>query len=796
MKTSYNWLTKHIPISTSINELTDKLTLLGLECSYKKIDKSFNNVIVGKVVNCKKHPDSDHLNICEVNVGDEANLQIICGAPNVKKDILVPVAPIGASLNNGTFKIKKVKLRGVESNGMICSEKELDLGSDNDGILILNYSDEDIGTPIENKIKISNDYLIEFDMTPNRGDCFSHLGVSREIALINNGKVLNTECNYESSNFKMEDNIKINIHEPKLCKRYSSVLVKNITVKESPNWLKESLELIGQKSINSVVDIANYVMFDLGQPLHAFDYDLINGKEIHVKKIENKQKFISINNDEYLISENDLVICDSEKPIAIAGVIGGKNSCVSDNTKNILVESAVFDDVSVRKTSKFYDLSTESSKRFERGVDIEFSQIAMHKFVEMLLDICGGDVSFDEIDIYPNIKSKTEIDFNLKSCNKFLGTEIKENKVLEIFKSLNFEILKTKESIRCKIPFYRNDLSRTVDLYEEVARVYGYDNIPSMQSCSMPYSALIKDSMNIENLLTQFLVSNGFNEHYSNSLISDDYTKLNDNIPVKLSNPLSQEMSFMRNSIIPGLLDALSYNERRKQKNVNLFEIGSVQYIESKKNNMNNFIEDRILGIGLLANDIKFWQKKITFDFYKIKGFILELLKSMNFSNINFFPYDSSFSDFSMKIIIDENYEVGNIYELNSKIKKNYRLKSKIFIAEINIDRLNELQNKREFKYIKPSQFPSVIRDISILIDSKIQNKDLEKSIYNKGTNLLKNVVLFDYYKDKNLDSNKISLSYSLKFQSNTKTLKDKEVDILVENIISFLKKKYDAQQR
>ena len=793
MKTSYNWLTKHISISKSINELTDKLTLLGLECSYKKIDKSFKNVIIGKVINCEKHPDSDHLNVCEVNIGNESNLQIICGAPNVKKNILVPVAPIGATLSNGTFKIKKVKLRGIESNGMICSEKELGLGPDNDGILIFDYCDQDIGTPIENKVKISNDYLIEFDMTPNRGDCFSHLGVAREIALIDSSKVLNTEYKYENSNFKIEDNVKINIHESKLCKRYSSVLIRNITVEESPNWLKESLELIGQKSINSIVDIANYVMFDLGQPLHAFDYDLINGKEIHVKKVENKQKFISINNAEYLISKNDLVICDSEKPIAIAGVIGGKNSCVSHNTKNILVESAVFDEISVRKTSKFHDLSTESSKRFERGVDIEFSQIAMRKFVQMVLDICGGEVSYDEIDIYPNKVSKTEIDFNLKSCNKFLGTQITENNVLDIFKSLNIEILKIKDSIRCKIPFYRNDLTRTVDLYEEVARAYGYDNIPSMQSCSMPYSVLIKDSMDIENLMRQFLISNGCNEHYSNSLVNIDNTELNNNIPVKISNPLSQEMSYMRNSIIPGLLDALSYNERRKQKNVNLFEIGSIQYLESDKN---NFIENRILGISWLANDIKFWQKKITFDFYKIKGFILELLKNMNFSNIKLIPSESSFADFSMKIIIDDNHEVGNIYELNSIIKKKHRLKSDIFVAEVNINRLKELQNRYEFKYVKPSQFPSVIRDISILVDSKIQNLDLEKSIYKKGTNLLKNVVLFDYYKDKNLDSNKISISYSLKFESNSRTLKDKEVDILVENILSFLKKKYNAKQR
>ena len=796
MKTSYNWLSEHIEMPTNIDKLVEQLTLLGLECSYNKVRTTFKNVVIGYVEKCKKHPDSDHLRICEVNIGEKSNIEIICGAPNIRKDIFVPVAPIGSSLDNGKFKIKKIKLRGVISNGMICSEKELNIGDDHQGIMILNTCESNIGKLFEKVYKIEDDFIIEFDITPNRGDCFSHLGIAREIALIEDKDIISSKYNFKTSNYNISDKIKVNLLEEELCPRYSCRLVKNVNVGKSPDWLKKKIESIGQKSINNIVDIANYIMFDTGQPLHAFDYDKIIGKEINIKLAQTNQIFTSINNIDYKLKNDDLVISDSKKPLAIAGIIGGSNSHVTTETKNILIESAVFNDIKIRKTSKFHDVATDSSKRFERGVDIDNTIDAMNKFISILLEICGGEVSSDLFDFYPKKVINKKIKFDLKLCNGFLGININEKQVLDIFKKLNFKLNKISPNIlSCIVPLYRNDLNRSVDLYEEVARVYGYDNIPSLQSCKIPYKVLIEDKMSIENDLRQFLVSNGFNEHYSNSLISKKDSQFSNKIPVKLANPLSNDMLYLRNSILPGLFKALSFNERRKQSNVSLFEIGSIQYSKKETFDLNDIIENRFLGIAWLVNDIKHWQGNIKIDIFEVKGMILKILHKYNIFNADLFESNNSFTDLSIDIKINNHY-LGSIYKLNTEIKKQYNLKSENFTAIINLDKLMRYRSDNLIKFVKPSQYPGTSRDISILVNSKVKNIDLKKCIFENAGELLTNIQLFDYYKGKDIDDDKVSLSYSLLFQSFSRTLHDVEIDEIIIRILSSLSKKYKAIQR
>ena len=792
MKISRDWLNNYIVSNKTDDELVDAFTDLGLECASKKNNSIDVNIVVGEVVSCIKHPNADRLKICEVDVCDDELLTVVCGAPNVRKNILVPIAKVGSNL--GDFKIKKTKIRDVVSNGMICSEKELGISDEHEGIMIL---DENLqkGEALDIALSIKDDSIFDFDITPNRGDCFSHLGIARELSIIESKKIKKENIEFKRHDFDTADLIKVNIKDNNLCSRYACRIVKNIKVKESPQWLKKRLSSIGQKSINNVVDLSNFIMFDLGQPLHIFDYDKLNGKKIEVRLAKKNEKILCLNNELKKLSDDDIVIADSKGPVAIAGIIGGFDSQVDNDTTNILLESAVFNEINIRKTSKKYEYDKEASKRFERGVDYDNIIYVMEKFTKLLIDISGGEASNDFIDIKANINNLRKIKFNFKNCNNFLGIDLSISEYKKIFSKLFIHIETEKNNFICTVPSYRNDLYREVDLYEEVARVYGYDKIPSLQSCTIPYSVLIKDELGLENKIRQFLSSNAFNEHYSNSLISKSDTDFFSNtVPVKLANPLSKDMKYLRNSIFPGILKALSYNERRKQENLKIYEIGSIQHYETKKKKTDVIVEDRFLGIAWLGSTLKYWQGNIKQDFFKVKGEVLELLKFCGIKNVSFIESQANFSNMNVEIIID-NKNVGNISELNTKIKSNYSLISQVFIAGINLNLVKKINNNKN-KYLKPSQYPLINRDVSILIDNIIKNKDIEENIYKNAGELLIDLKLFDLYQGSDLPENKVSLTYSLKFQSISRTLKDKEIDVLVNKIVLSLKKKFKAIQR
>ena len=783
MKISRNWLANYITSDKTDNQLVDMFTQLGLECTVHHYKNNFSNVIIGKVLECEKHPNADKLKLCKIDLGSKVE-EIICGAPNIKKGLTVPVAIIGSKI--GDFKIKKAKIRDVYSNGMVCSGKELGINEDNDGIMILS-NHLIAGENIIEALNLEEDSIFDFDITPNRGDCFSHLGIARELAIIENSKINFFESKLKLSNFKTSDLVNVNIQDKNICSRYSCQIIKNINVCESPQWLKNKLNMIGQKSINNIVDIANYIMFDTGQPLHVFDYDKIEG-EINVRFAKKGEELITLDNIKKNLSINDIIISDDNNPIAIAGVIGGLNSHVDSNTKNILIESAVFDEIRIRKTSKKHDYSKEASKRFERGVDINNTINSMNKFSSLLVETCDGDIGSDYIDIFKSSDIK-EIAFDIIKCNSFLGTSLKSNEIKNIFNSLSIDCSKGVHSFNCSIPSYRNDLEFEVDLFEEIARVYGYDNIPSNVNFTFPSDSFVHDNDLIDMKIRSFLSSNGFNEHYSNSLYSKDDCSLNNEYkPIKLINPLSNEMQYVRNSLLPGLLRAVSFNQRRGKDFIKFFEIGNITFFDKKSYSGASQLKE--LMVVWLGDTIKHWKNPIKQDIYSIKGEVKSMFNMLNISNLNF-KINKNIID-----IFVNKEKVGDIRSIDKKTINTYNLSGNIFICSINVDLLNNYYSCGDITYNKIYSYPSIERDISILINKKYSNEEIQDLIINNGGKYLNDVELFDLYEGEEISDESKSLAYSLKFSSNNRTLTDKEIDVGVKNILSELKNKFKIIQR
>lgn len=788
MIVSIDWLKDHIDFNSSLKDLERELTALGLECSIKTNNPSFSGIIIGQVLSVKKVKDSDHLNLCIVNTGTE-ELEIVCGAPNVKKNIYVPVALPGATLDNGNFKIKKTKIRGQISNGMICSEKELGISDSHEGIMILN-NDDNIGNDFASIYFNDTSEIIELDLTPNRGDCFSHLGVAREIAIIENKTLKIKENKISVSSENINNNIDIEINDVKSCPRYCARMIRNVKVQESPEWLKKRLESIGQKSINNIVDAANYILFDQGHPMHTFDYNKISKSKIIVKKSKGKDRIVCLDGIEREVDENHLLICDADKPIAIAGIIGSDNSCVDKNTKDILIESAYFDPVTIRKGAKLLDLSTDASKRFERDTDIDNLENAMNMLCALIQDIAGGEVLDGLKDIYPKNKDSKCIDFNYHNCNKLLGTNLNKKDIKNIFNQLSIQVDESEDLFKCNIPSFRNDLEREVDLHEEIARVYGYDNIEYSESFSSSYSCVKNDKhARIKNIST-ILSLNGYHEHYSNSLLSENENNFfTCGMDVEISNPLSKDMKYLRNSIIPGLIRALSHNINHGNKNFKLFEIGTIhKKIKAKDNN--RYVQENHLGVAWNCTDIKDWKEKNSFDLYSVKGDIKYLFEMLGLE-IDFTNKNNDISISSSK------KNIGRILNTSNIDSKLFTKHEGLFLAEFNLDTINSILSRGEsIKALPVNPYPSIERDISFIIDRSIQYKEIADAINSVSGELLKNISLFDLYEGKNIDKGFHSLALSFLFSSNTRTLIDDEVDEIMNKIIKVLKQKYNIVQR
>ncbi len=807
MKISYSWLKNYIKTDLQPDEVAKLLTDTGLEVEgYEKIQTvkgGLEGLVIGEVLTKSKHPDADRLNVTTVNVGGEAPLQIVCGAANVEVGQKVVVAMVGTTLYSGeeSFQIKKSKIRGEVSEGMICAEDEIGLGTSHDGIMVLDVLAK-IGTPAAAYFNIEDDFVFEIGLTPNRSDATSHIGVARDLAATLNLKTPTTIIRPSVDKFKIDNNklsIKVEVLDEEKCPRYSGVTLSGIEVKESPDWLKNRLLTIGLKPINNIVDVTNFVLHETGQPLHAFDADKILGKKVIVKTLVDKSKFTTLDDKERTLSSNDLMICNEKDAMCIAGVFGGAKSGVTHLTKNIFLESAYFHPVSVRKTAKHHGLNTDASFRYERGADPNITIYALKRAILLMQEISGGKVSSEIMDVYPTKIEPAKIDFSFENCHKIIGQKIDEVIIKKIILSLEIEIINENNGIlTLLVPPFKADVSREIDVIEEVLRIYGYNNIelPSLMSSALVYRQTI-DAVKIINTLSDSLVSQGFNEILSNSLTKSSYYKEKETL-VRLLNPLSNELDVMRQTLLFNGLETVVYNQNRKSPNLKLFEIGKTYLKKESKFEESTFLSLIVTGNSMQEN----WNtSKTPTNFYHLKGYITFILApiaiGVGMDNFNFVfnQNNSELYDYQLSYVLNEK-ELIQIGKVSNKIQKQFDITNEVFYAQINLDVFIKQAAKVKVQYKEISKFPSVRRDLALLIDNNINYKQLEELALKSERKLLKQVNLFDVYEGKNLEEGKKSYALSFVFQDNEKTLTDIQVDKIIEKLMGSFSKELGAKLR
>ena len=806
MKISYNWLKQFIKIDWNSAETATLLTDLGLEVEvvekYQSVKGGLENVVVGHVITCEQHPNADRLKVTTVDVGAENLLQIVCGAANVAAGQKVLVATIGTTLfdkDGASFVIKKGKIRDVESYGMICAEDELGLGESHDGIMILDNALK-VGTPAATVFNIENDEIFEIGLTPNRADAMSHLGTARDLKAGIQQKGITVELITPSvNNFRVDKRtlkIDIDVVEPKLCPRYCGVTISGITVKSSPDWLQNRLKAIGINPKNNIVDVTNYVLHELGQPLHAFDASKISGK-ISVKTLKSGTKFTTLDDVERILHEEDLMICDANGPLCIAGVFGGKNSGVSENTSTIFLESAYFNPVSVRKTAKRHGLNTDASFRFERGIDPSITDYALKRASLLIQEVAGGEITMDLIDVYPKKIEDFAVFLNFEKTAKLIGQDLPEDTIKKILASLDIKITSVSDAgLGLIIPSYRVDVQRPVDVVEEILRVYGYNNIDFSKklNATVANSARTED-FKVQNIIANQLNSVGFNEIMSNSLTTANYTQLstvlNEENDVKIINPLSNDLATMRQSMLFSGLESISYNINRRNMDLKLFEFGKTYH-----KNENDFIENKHLSLFVTGNTTnETWtNKQQTSDFFLFKGFVnsifdrLGITKTKNQTLTN----DVFAEGMAFSLGNDSLVEFGTV---KKSILKNFDIKQQVFYADFNWSAiLKVIANK--IKFVEIPKYPEVRRDLSLLINDDTSFDAIYKIARNADKNLLKEIDLFDVYTGANLPEGKKSYAVSFLLQDTYKTLTDEQIDKVMNKIQKNLETELGASLR
>ena len=808
MKISYNWLKQFLNLKDTVEDTADMLTELGLEVEdildFKSIKGGLKGVVIGKVRTCKKHPNADRLKITTVSIGLNKDVQIICGAPNVDLNQTVAVATAGTKIysNDDCWTIQKSKIRGEISDGMICGEDELGLGDSHEGIMLLDKKYE-AGTPLDTIFKIESDKILEIGLTPNRSDAISHYGTARDLraGLLQRGMKLEL-MKPSISDFIIDKklvNIKLEVENNLLAPRYCGIVIDDIVVQESPQWLINRLKSIDVTPINNIVDITNYVLHDIGQPLHAFDYNKIHDNKISVKTLKNGTKFTALDGIERKLTSNDLMICSGNKPLCLAGIYGGLDSGITEKTTSIFLESAYFDPITIRKSSKYHGLNTDASYRFERGVDPNITDLALKRACILIKQICKNSmVSSDITDVYPKRIEEKQIIISFKNIENLIGKKIDREIIKRIITSLDIKIESITESnLGISIPAYRNDVTREADVIEEILRIYGYNNIESSKKINR--SLILHDQLSkndIENIIANHLVSLGFSEIITNSLTSPKFNKANKNIKeslhVSVINSSSSDLSSLRNSLMFSGIEALSYNINRKQSNLKMFEFGK-DYI---KNN-NKYIEEEKLCLFITGNkSSKNWNKTLhKSDFYYVKGVVSSIIDRLNLSKANSKP------------TIDKNLKDGETLILNDKplvsfgfISQNsldvFDIEQEVYYVEFNWGNVLGSINKGPVLFQEIPKFPEVSRDLSILIDEDISFESIYNSAYKANKNLIKNISLFDVYIGNNIPKNKKSYGLNFKISDKSKTLSDNEIDHLMKNVTNNLIKEFGAELR
>jgi len=812
MKVSYNWIKDYIktdPIAIGLtpDQMSVILTDTGLEVEglekVETIKGGLEGVVIGEVLTKEKHPDADKLNITTVNIGEEEPLQIVCGAPNVEAGQKVVVVTVGSTLYPSpeeSFKIKKSKIRGVESFGMICAEDELGLGTSHDGIIVL-PNDAVVGTKAKDYYKIEDDYLIEIGLTPNRSDAMGHIGVARDIkAYLNYHNKSKLELTIPTVNsIDLTGKFNINIEDTESCPRYAAAILKKITIAPSPDWLQNKLRIIGLSPINNVVDITNFVMHETGNPLHAFDLKVV-GNEINIRKAKTDETLTTLDGVERKLFPDDLMICNANKPMCIAGVFGGSQSGVQDNTTDILLEAAYFNPVVVRKTAKRHALNTDSSFRFERGIDPNQVIYAMQRATQLLQDICGAEL-VETQDKYPKPIQDFKVEFSMDRCRKLIGTFISDEDITLILNELDITIdITNVDTVILNIPAYRVDVQREADVIEEVLRIYGFNNVPNPAKLNSSISFQAKPNRDkLYNLTADFLVNNGYSEIMNNSLTSSKFIEksgsktLNSAQNVELLNPLSNELDVMRQTLLFGGLQSVAHNQNRQHPNLRLFEFGK-EYIKTDS----GYFETQKIGIWLtgLKEEENWASQSNKVSFYSIKGITEGLLQKLGiWKNYQISELKSDLFEDGYKITIAKKI-VAEIGWIKPSVLKQFGVKNQVFYGDLNWDNIINLSvmNTVKFKELPKTQF--MRRDFSLLLDNSITFAQIQQIASKADRKILKEVGLFDVYEGKNLEKGKKSYAVNFIFQDSDKTLQDKTVDKIMSKIRQGLEQDLGAVLR
>lgn len=798
MKISYNWLKQFVQIDKTPQELSLILTNIGLEV--ESIDKvqpvvgGLEGLVIGEVLTCIQHPNADRLRITTVNVGGAENLQIVCGAPNVAAGQKVVVATVGTTvypLEGEPFKIKESKIRGELSQGMICAEDEIGLGKSHDGIMILD-ADTEVGIRAKDHFKMDDDFVFEIGLTPNRADAASHLGVARDLAAY-------FRSEYEMpdlSAFKTDNEnlvIPVEVEDLAACPRYSSVTISGVTVKESPEWLKDKLKVIGLRPINNIVDITNYVLHGLGQPLHAFDADKIAGGKVIVKKVAEGTPFVTLDDVERKLSADDLMICNAEAPMCIAGVFGGKSSGVEAGTKNIFLESAYFNSVSVRKTSKRHGLKTDASFRFERGTDPEITVTALKYAALLIKELAGGEISSSVSDIYPSHIKPFEFEVSYTNINKLIGANIPSAEIKHIITALGISATNTSDdTLALRVPSFKVDVTRECDITEEVLRIYGYNNIeiPAKVNASLSYS-IKPEKENTHNVIADMLTSNGYAEIMCNSLTKSAYSKNLDEA-VFILNPLSSDLNVMRQNLLMPALESVAYNQNRKNADVKFYEFGKTYHLINEK-----YVErPRLLLLVSGAKQSEQWNhhaKPATF--YNLKSAVDAIISRLGIES-----YQSD-------ALSDENFAYGIKYFRGDKVLVSFGAVSKadrkvadvnaeVFYADFDWATLLDIVKKNKIVNKEIAKYPAVRRDLSLLIDQAVTFDTLKGIAFKTDKKLIKEVGVFDVYVGDKLPEGKKSYALNFILQDEEQTLTDKQIESTMQKLIANLTAQAGAEIR
>ena len=808
MKISYNWLKQFIKVDWDAEKTGDLLTDLGLEIEgierYESVKGGLEGIVVGEVLTCEQHPNADRLKITTVNIGADAPVQIVCGAPNVAAGQKVPVATIGTTLYTAegeAWKIKKGKIRGEESYGMICAEDELGLGESHDGIMVLDKQHV-VGTPAADIFEVENDDVFEIGLTPNRADAMSHYGVARDLKAGLLQKEVTLELITPSvSSFHVDARslkIDVDVKDIEKAPRYCGVSITGLKIEASPSWLQHRLKSIGLSPINNIVDATNYVLHELGQPLHAFDADKISGNKIEVKTCKSGTKFTSLDGIIRELHEDDLMICDAEKPMCIAGVFGGIDSGVTNGTTRIFLESAYFNPVSIRKTAKRHALNTDASFRFERGIDPNITEYALKRAALLIIEIAGGEITSDISDTYQNKIKDFEVRLSFENAKKLIGEEIPKETIKSILTSLDIKVNNVTEAgLGLTVPAYRNDVQREADIIEEILRVFGYNNIGTTEklNASISNSSRFED-YKLQNIIGNQLASQGFYEIMANSLTSPKYIELSEDLNeahnVQMLNPLSTDLEVMRQSLLFSGLEAVAHNINRRRNDLKLFEFGKTyhQYTDARE-------ERKHLSLFVTGNKTKErWNTIITpSDFFYLKGSIETVLERLGLTRLKSAPTKSDILSEGMSLAIGKKILV-NFGLVKKSILKHFGISQTVLFADFNWDNVLEMTQHNKIKFNAIPKYPEVRRDFALLLDNSVTFEAIHTIAKQTEKQMLKNVNLFDVYEGKKLPDGKKSYAVSFTLQDENKTLNDKQIDKIMSKLQTNFESKLGAELR